>query len=140
MLIVELLKFWQSIEESYIEEYAQQFSDPVKRLEAILTVLVDDEVNKYVFMAIANDSSNALFEAAYQNAVKRRLDLFERIYRSIGENKRDSEARAMKVYCQYFGLIKMSIDRPSGSYTNRMHKYLREELLNSALEKVVSRQ
>jgi len=130
-LIESVLKFWEEVEQGYIEQYSQQFPDPVKRLAAILTILVDDEVNKFIFMAIANDSSNSLFTAAYQKAVKRRLDLFEGIYRSIGDS--DSEARAMKVYCQYFGLIKMSIDRPSGNYTKRMHEYLREELLKSAL-------
>ena len=133
MLITELLKFWEVIEQDYIEDYFQRFPDPIERLKAILTILVDDDINKYVFLALANGVNDPVFGGAYQKAVSRRLQLFEEIYLSMGIVKSHATHQALKIYCQYFGLIKLSVDQPSESYTDEIHEFLKNDLIQSAL-------
>jgi len=133
MLIAELLKFWEAIEQDYIEDYFQRFPDPIERLKAILTTLVDDDINKYVFLALANGVTDPTFGEAYEKAVNRRLQLFEEIYLSMGIAKSHANRQSFKIYCQYFGLIKMAVDQPSEEYTNEMYEFLKNDLIQSAL-------
>lgn len=130
-LITELLAFWERIELEYINDFNHKFPDPIQRLKAILEVLVDDETNKYIFLALANGVADPMFDQAYRKAVIRRIQLFENTLVTIGSTQALALVKAHKLYCQYFGLIKLAVDRPTDRLSDELYSLLKQDLLES---------
>jgi len=125
VLIQNLLEYWEGIEKQYTAEYLSQYPKPDVFLAESLTILIQDDVNKCVFLSLSESKEDLDIEGAYRRAVNRRLDVWENAYNAMGLNKKLSHDRAYETYCSYFGLIKLLVDQPvnlNQSEVNRLIK------------------
>lgn len=110
ILVTELLKFWEQIEDQYHQQLVNQELEPHGFLYAVLKLLIEDETNKRVFLALSNQPNVAEVQQCYQRAVDRRIEIFELAYINLGDDKVSAKRRAHVAYLAYLGLIKSLVD------------------------------
>ena len=111
-LITNVIVYWESIETQYINHYRSYYSKPEEFMKESLSILINDDLNKSVLIAIAEDKSFSASRIAYQKAVHRRLNIWTAAYTSMGIEKAAAEVKAYETFCSYFGLIKLLLDQP----------------------------
>ncbi len=97
------LDYWHEIEVQYQESLQNEAQPPLKFLETVMTLLVTDDTNRRVFLAISNDQGDQVLQQSYLAAVQRRYELFESTLNAIGFSSKERKWRATKLYLDYLG-------------------------------------
>lgn len=132
-LVTQLLSFWEQIEERYIQEYQARFVDADIFLKEVLTILIQDELNKRVFLALNQNKDNGEISVVYDRAVKRRVSLFESVYVQMGVRKSQAKEKSLQTYCSYLGLIQLLVNPPVDILTTKDEKRLVSCIIEQAL-------
>jgi len=111
-LLLELLRFWDSIEIDFQERLLAESNDPETLLISTFTLLVEDDTNKCIFLALSSELKDAEVRAVYEKAVDRRIKLFHDAYVALGMDKKQSAQKAIITFNLYLGLIKSLLDTP----------------------------
>lgn len=110
-LINDLLVFWENIELEYQQDFLKAELEPQPLFEQLLTLLIDDDTNKGVFLAVAGQPDKGEIKPFYQRAVERRLDLLCEIFKRAGYKPKPARQQASQVYVAYLGMIKSLVDQ-----------------------------
>lgn len=111
VLLSELLQFWENIELAYLAATSAKTQAPKAFLKEILTLLIEDDTNKRVFLALSNSTNNDDVANHYQRAVARRIEIFQSTYLALGCKKDKANKYAQLTYFSYLGLIKSLVDK-----------------------------
>ena len=110
-LINDLLVFWENIELDYQQDLLKADLEPQPLFQQLLALLIDDDTNKGVFLAVAGQSDKEEIKPFYQRAVERRLGLFCEIFKRAGSTTKQARQQAAQVYLAYSGMIKAVVDQ-----------------------------
>lgn len=128
-LISELLKFWQEIEQDYLQRLLQDLQHPEALFKQALTLLLEDDTNKGVFLAISNQQDNEEARRYYVAAVERRHHLFKKILKAAGFSSKKAELQASQLYVAYLGMIKSMLDNSlAGVSTLSSQQFIRYQV------------
>lgn len=111
-LLIELLQFWDNIEIDYQSKLAVDHKNPKVFLVELFTLLIEDDINKHVFLAISNELEDDDIRTFYEKAVDRRIKLFRDAYIALGMDRKKSNEKAIITFSIYLGLIKSISDTP----------------------------
>lgn len=132
VLITELLKYWENLELSYEAAIKEDNDDPLEALRDALMILIKDDTNKRVFLALASSPDNKEVQKYYKRAVARRLNFLRNVYQRSDLKKNKVEERTFITYCAYFGLIRSLTDGTVDLTVGRTQSQLIDALVESA--------
>jgi len=130
VLVIELLKFWENIELSYQKSIESKNSLPKDFLKEALGILIEDDTNKRVFLALSNELNDEEVKDFYHRAVARRLNIFESTYSQMGASKDQARTIAHSTYFSYLGLIKSLTDKSINSKPKKLIKSVIHSAIN----------
>jgi len=132
-LLLDLLEFWEKIEIDYQSRLIHEYKEPQKLLTNLLTLLIEDDTNKCVFLALSNELGDKDIRTTYEKAVERRIKMFSDVYVELGMDRKQSQKKAIVTFNLYLGLIKSYCDTPK-----KMSKYSgKSELMDEVMQIVL---
>jgi len=133
-LLTQLVAHWENIENDYEQKLRHESDGTQDFLRNVLSILINDETNKRVFIALSRVNDNPTIQRSFQTAVERRLKLFRSAYASYGLTNTNLEKKAYATYFAYLGLIQSMLDGSLAALSNKQLNRLIRHIIDIAVD------